>query len=130
VTRLVSPALVLAGRIDADLGNGKTGFHITLSTSNMSRARLRGPSANSGKRGLMIVRISRHNSHYVYGAIQSNITCSITAAIASFPFVADGSFMVRGLSSWLYAWVIMLPIALLAAPLIRKIVNRVTYEEP
>jgi hypothetical protein len=31
-----------------------------------------------------MVRISRHNSHYVYDAIQSNITCSITAAVARF----------------------------------------------
>jgi hypothetical protein len=42
-----------------------------------------------------MVRISRNNSHYVYGAIQSNITCSITAAVAS--------FTLRWLSSWLYA---------------------------
>jgi hypothetical protein len=76
-----------------------------------------------------MVRISRHNSHYVYGAIQSNITCSITAAVASFPFLADGSFTLRWLSSWLYAWLIMLPIALLAAPLIRKLTNLLTYEE-
>jgi hypothetical protein len=77
----------------------------------------------------MTLGISRRNSHYVYGAIQSNITCSITAAIASLPFLADGSFTLRWLLSWLYAWLIMLPIALLAALLIRRLTNLLTYEE-
>jgi hypothetical protein len=76
-----------------------------------------------------MVRISRHNSHYVYGAIQSNITCSITAAVASLPFLAEGSFMLRWLSSWLCACLVALPIALLAAPVIRRLTDLLTYQE-
>ena len=76
-----------------------------------------------------MVRLPRHNSHYVYGAIQSNITCSITAAVACLPFLAEGSFIWRWLSSWFGAWLVALPIALLAAPVIRRLTDLLTIEE-
>jgi len=34
--------------------------------------------------------IPRRFSHFVYGFIQSGLTCAIAAAIASFPFLAGG----------------------------------------
>ena len=34
--------------------------------------------------------IPRRFSHFVYGVIQSGLTCAIAAGIASFPFIADG----------------------------------------
>ena len=76
-----------------------------------------------------MIRVPRRNSHYVYGAIQSNITCLITAAVACLPFLADGSFIWRWLTSWLSAWLVALPIALLAAPVIRRLTDFSTFEE-
>jgi hypothetical protein len=38
-------------------------------------------------------RIPRRYSHFVYGFIQSGLTCGIAAAIASFPLMASSSLL-------------------------------------
>ncbi len=67
--------------------------------------------------------IPRRFSHFVYGFIQSGLTCGIAAAIASLPFIAGGTFLTHWLQSWLFAWIMMLPIVLFAAPAIRKLTH-------
>lgn len=76
-----------------------------------------------------MLRIPRRFSHFVYGVIQSCLTCALAAAIASLPFLATGSFALHWVQSWLLAWVLMLPIVLLAAPAIRRLTRFVTREE-
>jgi FtsH-binding integral membrane protein len=73
--------------------------------------------------------IPRRFSHFVYGVIQSGLTCAIAAGIASFPFVATGAFVNHWLQSWLVAWIMMLPIVLFAAPAIRKLTQILTRED-
>lgn len=73
--------------------------------------------------------IPRRYSHFVFGVIQSGLTSAIAAAIASFPFLADGSFAVHWLRSGLLAWLAMLPIVLFAAPAIRRLTHILTREE-
>jgi hypothetical protein len=73
--------------------------------------------------------IPRRHSHFVFGAIQSGLTSAIAAAIASYPFLADGSFATRWLQSWLLAWLIMMPVVLFAAPAIRALTHFLTREE-
>lgn len=73
--------------------------------------------------------IPRRHAHFVYGTIQSGLTSAIAAAIASFPFFADGSFIIHWLRSWVIAWILMLPIVLFAAPLIRNLSHALTREE-
>jgi hypothetical protein len=41
--------------------------------------------------------IPRRYSHFVFGFIQSGLTCAIAAAIASFPFLAGGTFVAHWL---------------------------------
>lgn len=74
-------------------------------------------------------RIPRRFSHFVYGAIQSCLTCTIAAAIASYPFAASGSFMSHWLRSWGLAWLMMLPVVLFAAPAIRMLTKMLTRED-
>ncbi|MGE4221541.1 MAG: DUF2798 domain-containing protein [Alphaproteobacteria bacterium] len=50
----------------------------------------------------------------------------MVAAIASFPFFRTGTFIVHWLWAWLIGWVTMTPVALLAAPAIRRAVDFVT----
>lgn len=73
--------------------------------------------------------IPRRFSHFIYGVIQSCLTCALAGAIASFPFLATGSFAAHWVRSWLLAWLMMLPIVLFAAPAIHGLTRFVTREE-
>ncbi len=72
--------------------------------------------------------IPRRFSHFVFGVIQSGLTCAVAAAIASVPFLAAGTFVSHCLQSWLMAWIVMLPIVLFAAPAIRSLTHILTRE--
>ncbi|WP_219685013.1 DUF2798 domain-containing protein [Bradyrhizobium canariense] len=73
--------------------------------------------------------IPRRYSHFVFGIIQSGLTSLIAAGIASFPVANALDFLAHWLVSWLIAWAAMLPIVLLAAPVIRAFSLRLTQEE-
>ena len=73
--------------------------------------------------------IPRRFSHFVFGVIQSGLTCAIAAAIASFPFLAGGTFLAHWLKSGLVAWIIMLPVVVFAAPAIRGLTHFLTRED-
>jgi hypothetical protein len=73
--------------------------------------------------------IPRRLSHFVYGIIQSGLTCAIASAIASHSFVQEGAFFAHWLRSWGIAWLTMLPIVLFAAPFIRKLTNVLTSQD-
>ena len=68
-------------------------------------------------------------SHFVFGALQSGLTCLIAAAIASTPALATHEFLKHWLASFADAWLTMLPVVLLAAPAIRRLSLRLTREE-
>jgi hypothetical protein len=74
--------------------------------------------------------IPRRYAHFVFGVIQSGLTSAIAAAIASFPFLAEGSFLKRWLESAALSWFLMLPVVLFAAPTIRKLAHFLTCEGP
>jgi uncharacterized protein DUF2798 len=73
--------------------------------------------------------IPRRYSHFVFGVLQSGLTCFIAAGIASLPSIAAGHFLWHWLASWLVSWVAMLPVVLLAAPAIRSLAFSLTREE-
>jgi hypothetical protein len=73
--------------------------------------------------------IPRRFGHFVFGVIQSGLTCGIAAAIASYPFMADRTFVAHWLRSWLFAWVLMLPVVVFAAPAIRSLTQMLTRED-
>jgi hypothetical protein len=60
--------------------------------------------------------IPRRFSHFVFGIIQSGLTCAVAAAVASHPFLTQGSF-------------VMLPVVVFAAPIIRKLTYVLTRDE-
>ena len=73
-----------------------------------------------------MLRIPRRHAHFVFGVIQAGLTSAIAAAIASVPFFAEFAFFEHWLSSWLIAWATMVPVVLLAAPIIRRLVHALT----
>ena len=73
--------------------------------------------------------IPRRYSHFIFGVIQSGLTSAIAAGIASIPFLGEGMFLLNWLRAWAIAWVMMIPIVLFAAPLIRRMSHTLTREE-
>ena len=73
--------------------------------------------------------IPRRYTHFVFGVIQSGLTCLIAAGIASLPSLGGGNFLQNWLLSWLIAWITMLPVVLLAAPAIRLLALALTRDE-
>ncbi|HEX2138900.1 MAG TPA: DUF2798 domain-containing protein [Woeseiaceae bacterium] len=76
-----------------------------------------------------MLNIPRRFSHFVYGVIQSGLTCLVAAGITSAPMLNDGGFISHWFVSWLVSWAIMLPVVLLAAPQIRRMTRLLTREE-
>jgi hypothetical protein len=78
----------------------------------------RGRSAMSG--------IPSRHSHFVFAVIQAGLTCLIASGIASLPVVTISQFLTHWLLSWVVSWITMLPVVLLAAPIIRSVSLRLT----
>jgi hypothetical protein len=71
-------------------------------------------------------RPPRRYAHFLFAAIQSALTSSIAAAIASFNLIWVGGFLGHWLRSWAVAWIIMLPVVIVAAPAILNLSNFIT----
>jgi len=68
-------------------------------------------------------RLPGHLAPLCFGVAQSFITCGVAAAISSLPFVANGTFVPHLLKAWLTACATMVPIVLVIARPIRRIVR-------
>jgi hypothetical protein len=76
-----------------------------------------------------MLRIPRKYNHFIFGVIQAGLTSLVAAGIASFPLPTLKQFATHWLASWLVAWAVMLPVVLLAAPIIRRLANSLTRGE-
>jgi len=76
-----------------------------------------------------MLRIPRRYSHFVYGVIQSGLTCAIAAAIATYPLAHAGEVLKTWLQAWTLSWVGMLPVVIFAAPLILRFSTALTRNE-
>lgn len=72
------------------------------------------------------LRIPAKYGHFIYGLLQSGLTCLVAAGIASMPLLGHGHFLLHWLRSWMIAWVTMFPVVIVAAPVIQWTVNRMT----
>lgn len=75
-----------------------------------------------------MLRIPRKYEHFVFSVVQSGLTSAITAAVASVPFRDTFAFVEHWLGSWLVVWATTVPIVLLAAPAIRRLVLSLTND--
>ncbi|MCP3462906.1 DUF2798 domain-containing protein [Bradyrhizobium sp. CCGUVB23] len=64
----------------------------------------------------------------MFGVIQSGLTAAIASGVDNLHFVKEGAFILSWLGSWLTSWALMVPVVLFAAPVIRRIVNSMSYE--
>jgi hypothetical protein len=75
-------------------------------------------------------RPPRRYAHFLFAAIQSALTSSIAAAIASFNLIWVGGFLGHWLWSWAVAWILMLPAVIVAAPAILRLSEFMTRPDP
>ena len=75
-----------------------------------------------------MLRIPRKYGHFIFGVIQAALTTAIAAGVASISFFGTFAFVENWLSSWLIAWMTTIPIVLLAAPAIERVVLALTIE--
>lgn len=73
-------------------------------------------------------RIPKKYGYFVFGVIQSGLTSAIAAGVASIPFLGTFAFVENWLGSWLIAWMTTIPIVILAAPAIRRLVLTLTID--
>lgn len=71
-------------------------------------------------------RVPKKYCHFLFSGIQSGMTCAVAAAIASASFYAEGTFIHHWLNAYLISWAVMLPVALVAAPFIRRLAGMLT----
>jgi ABC-type bacteriocin/lantibiotic exporter with double-glycine peptidase domain len=74
-----------------------------------------------------LFRLSKRHGHFVFSVIQSFLTSAVATAIAH-STDATAVFLGHWVRSWLLSWVTVLPIVLLAAPVIRRIVDYVSRD--
>jgi hypothetical protein len=73
--------------------------------------------------------VPKRYSHFLFGFIQSGLTCAVAAGISSAPFFNSSMFASQWVKSWIISWAIMTPVVLLAAPLIQYAVDSITSSE-
>ena len=73
--------------------------------------------------------VPRRYAHYVFGIIQSGLTSAIASGVASMALLSEGRFLSNWIPAWLGSWMVMLPIVILAAPVIRRLSHVLTREE-
>lgn len=76
----------------------------------------------------MSLHIPRRYFHFVFGILQSGLTCLVAAGIGSLAAQSVGEFFGHWLVVWLVSWATMLPVVMLAAPLLRALANHLTHE--
>ena len=72
------------------------------------------------------MKIPQHYGHYVFAILQSGVTCAVASAITVFKTDAGDFQIVDWLCAWGLSWLIMLPVVLLFAPVLRKAVEKMT----
>jgi hypothetical protein len=74
-----------------------------------------------------LFRLPKRYDHFVFSVIQSFLTSAVATAIAHSTDAA-AVFLGHWARSWLLSWVTLLPIVLLAAPVIRRMVEYVSRD--
>jgi hypothetical protein len=64
---------------------------------------------------------------YAFGVIQAAVTTCVATAVATAQIMDVGpGFWGYWLAAWIFSWLTMLPIVILVAPVIRRIVQSMT----
>jgi Protein of unknown function (DUF2798) len=75
-----------------------------------------------------MLRLPRRYAHFVFGVIQAGVTSAIAVGVASISSFGTFAFLENWIGSWMMAWATTIPIVLLAAPGIQRIVLALTID--
>jgi hypothetical protein len=74
-----------------------------------------------------MARLPYRYAPFLYSVIQAGLTTAVATAIATYQSTAFGVlFLEQWLSAWGIAWITMLPLVMVAAPLIQRSVLALT----
>ena len=75
--------------------------------------------------------LSREYAPYIFGVIQSGLTTAIATGIATLGALGLNMMALGAwLLTWLISWIAMLPVVIFAAPLIQRVVLKLTVPPP
>jgi hypothetical protein len=67
-----------------------------------------------------MLRLPRRYAHFLFAIMQSALTSSIAAAVASVSFFSEGMFLRHWLHASFLAWLLMLPVVIFFAPFLNR----------
>lgn len=73
--------------------------------------------------------IPRRYSHFLFAILQAAITSAIATGIASVDFLAQSMFLRHWFHSWLFAWLLMLPVVIVFAPILNRFSTLLTQPD-
>jgi Protein of unknown function (DUF2798) len=75
----------------------------------------------------MIRRLPSRHAPFAYGIIQAGLTTGVATAVGTLRVTTfSAAWIGDWLTTWSVAWVSMLPVVVLAAPVIRRAVQAIT----
>jgi Protein of unknown function (DUF2798) len=74
------------------------------------------------------MKIPHKYGHFVFGVLQSGVTCAVASAIAVYKTNSGEHPIIDWLSTWGLSWIMMLPVVFLFAPILRKAVEKITTQ--
>jgi len=79
----------------------------------------------------MALHLPQRYVPYAYGILQAALTTAVATAIAIFPIAHSAlEFVERWMVAWAIAWVTMLPVVILASPLIQRAIQHLLDPRP
>jgi hypothetical protein len=72
------------------------------------------------------MKIPHQFSHYIFGVLQSGVTCAVASGITVFGAANSENKFFDWLIAWSMSWITMLPVIFLIAPILRQTVEQIT----
>ncbi|MFA5951138.1 MAG: DUF2798 domain-containing protein [Hyphomicrobium sp.] len=79
-----------------------------------------------------MARLPHRYAPFLFSVIQAGLTTGVATAVAAFQTsnLSGSSFLIQWLGSWGLAWIMMVPLVIVAAPLIQRSVFWLTDAKP
>ena len=73
-----------------------------------------------------LMKLPEKYSHFIFGIIQSCLTCAIVATINNAQGILREGGVIHWINSFLLSWAVMVPVVIFIAPYVRKLTIKLT----